>query len=113
MAKALKAFVCFVFLLVAAGNAYFAIDFALNKSASILGSIFVVGFGLAMLALMGLFAFGAMKASSIELQLHARILARLGFSTAKTIHADEFDRLVRVEESIDREISERKHEETG
>ncbi|MBW8371273.1 MAG: hypothetical protein K0M66_09905 [Thiobacillus sp.] len=103
----LKVITCVAFSLAAFGNAYFTIVDVTHRIGSPWKTIFILVFGLAMSALMLLFAYGAAKTTVDDFLREARIFLRLGFRKSRLLSAEEYERLRKIEESSEIEIRER------
>ena len=104
----LKVFSCTIFFLVAAGNLYFAIEGAITHRDDLVSAIVNLVIGLLFSGLGFLFFYGALNATPQELVISARLLLRHGYRRMKTMSAEEYERLAKLEKSIDAEISELK-----
>lgn len=108
--KLLKGLMCLVVAIAAVGNAYLSFEAATGGSTSLWLKVFMVAFELAMSLFLFLMLFGLIKTSSIKLGAQMRVLLSVGLRRAKTMDPGEFDRRVKIEQSIEVEVQERKSE---
>ena len=100
-----KVCACSLFLLAVVGNAYFTLDGFTSQPIELsLGAIFTLTFGLAISGAGLLFLYGAAKASVGDYAMQLRLLRRYGFLKLKNIGDGEYERLSKLEASIDKEI---------
>jgi hypothetical protein len=104
---ALKACTCLIFLLAALGNAYFAIDGVIRHNQGIWSMGFLLVCGSAFTILSVLFLIAATRTSTDEFLIHCRLFRRYGHKALKIISTKEYERLQRIEKSVEIEVAER------